>query len=101
MAKQCDLFGTKSKKAANRSHSNVKTLRRQYPNLHTKKYEIPELGKKVEALLCTKGIRTVTKYGTLREAILRTSTAQLSPKFAKLKVELQKISSTASTKKAA
>lgn len=93
MARQCDMFGTKSKKAASRSHSNIKTLRRQYPNLHEKTFEIPELGTKVKALLSTKGIRTITKYGSLKEALLRTSTATLSPKFAKLKEKLQAISS--------
>jgi large subunit ribosomal protein L28 len=98
MAKQCELFGTKSKKAASRSHSNIKTLRRQLPNLHKKTFEIPELRKKVTVLLSTKGLRTIAKYGSLKEALLRTSTATLSPQFALLKKDLQKISS---TKKAA
>lgn len=91
------MFGTKSKKAASRSHSNIKTLRRQDPNLHTKTFELPELGIKVAALLSTKGLRTIAKYGSLGEALLRTSTATLSPKFAKLKTKLQKQSTTKKT----
>ena len=93
MPRQCDIFGTQSKKAANRSHSNTKTLRRQYPNLHKKTIEIPELRMKVTALLSTKGVRTIAKYGSLSEAILRTSTATLSPEFVKLKVKLQALAS--------
>lgn len=97
MPRQCDLFGTKSKKAANRSHSNIKTLRRQYPNLHTKTFELPELRTKVTARLSTKGLRTIAKYGSLSEALLRTTTATLSPEFARLKAKLQAISSTKKT----
>lgn len=33
MGRQCALCGKKPKKAANRSHANNKTLRRQKPNL--------------------------------------------------------------------
>ena len=90
MAKQCDMFGTKSKKAASRSHSNIKTLRRQLPNLHKKTLEVPELNTKVTAQLSTKAVRTITKYGSLSEALLRTSTATLSPEFTRLKARLKK-----------
>ncbi|MBI2436552.1 MAG: 50S ribosomal protein L28 [Candidatus Magasanikbacteria bacterium] len=48
---KCDMCAKGSKKTANRSHSKVKTLRRQKPNLQ-----------KLENLLvCTKCRRTVTK----------------------------------------
>lgn len=37
MARSCELCGRSYHKAASRSHSNIKTLRRQHLNLQTKK----------------------------------------------------------------
>ncbi|PIZ93738.1 MAG: 50S ribosomal protein L28 [Candidatus Magasanikbacteria bacterium CG_4_9_14_0_2_um_filter_41_10] len=51
MARTCDICGKGSKKAASRSHSKIKTIRRQYPNLQ--KVD----GQKV----CTRCIRTTAK----------------------------------------
>lgn len=51
MARICTKCGKGSKKAANRSHSKIKTLRRQKPNLQ-----------KVEGVLvCTRCMRSATK----------------------------------------
>ena len=55
MSRRCDLCERGSIKAASRSHSNIKTLRRQYVNLQTK--EIGGEKKKV----CTKCIKTMKK----------------------------------------
>ncbi|MCK5509971.1 50S ribosomal protein L28 [Candidatus Parcubacteria bacterium] len=55
MAKKCDLCGRGSTKGASRSHSNIKTLRRQNINLQSKKID----GKKVN--ICTKCIKTAVK----------------------------------------
>lgn len=55
MAKTCDICGRGSMKGAQRSHSNIKTLKRQNINLQTKKVE----GKKLK--VCTKCIKTAAK----------------------------------------
>ncbi len=51
MARLCDMCGRGSKRAAIRSHSNIKTLRRQKPNLQ-------KFGDK---RICTRCIRTFKK----------------------------------------
>ncbi|MBI2990324.1 MAG: 50S ribosomal protein L28 [Candidatus Magasanikbacteria bacterium] len=51
MSKVCEHCGKGSQKSATRSHSKIKTLRRQYANLQ--KFE----GKKY----CTRCIRTASK----------------------------------------
>lgn len=55
MAKVCDLCGRSSTKGATRSHSNIKTVRRQHINLQPKRID----GKKM--LLCTKCLKTMVK----------------------------------------
>ena len=55
MAKQCDLCGRSSTKGMSRSHSNVKTLRRQNINLQSK--SVP--GGKIK--VCTKCLKTIAK----------------------------------------
>lgn len=55
MAKTCDLCGRGSTKDASRSHSNIKTTKRQYINLQTKQID----GKKMK--VCTKCLKTMVK----------------------------------------
>ena len=55
MAKKCDICGRASVKDASRSHSNIKTTKRQYINLQSKKID----GKKQK--VCTSCIKTMTK----------------------------------------
>lgn len=55
----------------NVSHSNIKTKRRFYPNLQTKKFYIPEEDKWVTLKVSAAGIRTINKKGiseALKEA---------------------------------
>jgi len=47
------------------SHSNIKTKRRFYPNLQTKKFYIPEEDVWVTLTVSTEGIRTISKKGIL------------------------------------
>ncbi|HEU0126145.1 MAG TPA: 50S ribosomal protein L28, partial [Flavobacterium sp.] len=42
MSRICDLTGKTALKGNNVSHSNVKTKRKFYPNLQTKRFYIPE-----------------------------------------------------------
>jgi len=55
MAKKCDLCGRGATKGASRSHSKIKTLKRQNINLQTKMID----GLKVK--VCTSCIRTMAK----------------------------------------
>ena len=55
MAKKCDLCGRGSTKGAKRSHSNIKTIRRQHINLQTKTID----GKKMK--ICTSCLKTMVK----------------------------------------
>ena len=55
MAKKCDLCGRGSTKGASRSHSKIKTLKRQNINLQSKVIE----GLKVK--VCTSCLRTMEK----------------------------------------
>ena len=55
MAKRCDVCGRGSTKGMKRSHSNVKTLKRQNINLQPRKIE----GEKKK--ICTSCLRTMKK----------------------------------------
>jgi len=55
MAKKCDVCGRGSTKGASRSHSNIKTIKRQHINLQSKRVN----GKKMK--ICTACIRTMAK----------------------------------------
>lgn len=55
MGKKCDLCGRGSTKGASRSHSKVKTLKRQNINLQTKNID----GLKIK--VCTSCLRTASK----------------------------------------
>lgn len=55
MAKKCDLCGRSATKGASRSHSKIKTLKRQNINLQTKMID------GLKARLCTSCIRTMEK----------------------------------------
>ncbi len=58
MSKRCEICKKGSTKGATRSHSNVKTLKRQNRNLQTKNIG----GNKVR--ICTRCLRTLAKNGT-------------------------------------
>jgi ribosomal protein L28 len=61
MARKCDLCGRGSTKDASRSHSNIKTTKRQHINLQAKNVA----GTKLK--VCTKCIKTVKKYNKNNE----------------------------------
>ena len=53
------------------SHSNIKTKRKFYPNLQTKRFYIPEEDKWITLKVSTNGLRTINKKGitaALKEA---------------------------------
>jgi len=63
MSRICDLTGKKAMKGHHVSHSNVKTKRRFYPNLRTKRFYIPEEGQWITLKVSTSAIRTINKNG--------------------------------------
>jgi len=65
MARVCDLTGKKMMVGNNVSHSNIKTKRRFYPNLQTKKFYIPEEEAWVRLKVSTSAIKTINKKGLL------------------------------------
>lgn len=63
MSKVCDLTGKRPISGNYVSHSNHKTRRRFLPNLHKKRFYIPELDTWVKLTVSTKAIRTINKLG--------------------------------------
>jgi large subunit ribosomal protein L28 len=63
MAKVCDLTGKKPITGNHVSHSNRKTKRRFMPNLHTKKFFMPETGEWLTLKVSAAAIRTISKLG--------------------------------------
>lgn len=63
MSKVCDLTGKKALKGHHVSHSNIKTKRRFYPNLHTKRFYIPEEDRWITLKVSTSALRTINKKG--------------------------------------
>ncbi len=55
MAKKCAVCGRGSTKDASRSHSNIKTIRRQYLNLQIKRINGQRLA------VCAKCLKTMAK----------------------------------------
>lgn len=71
MARVCELTGKKVIVGNKVSHSNVKTKRKFFPNLFTKRFYIPEEDKWVTLKISTSALRTINKNGisaTLKEA---------------------------------
>lgn len=63
MARICDLTGKKAMKGNSVSFSNKKTKRRFYPNLHIKRFFVPELGEWITLKVSAAAIRTIDKMG--------------------------------------
>ena len=71
MAKVCQISGKRPRVGNNVSHANNKTKRRFYPNLHTKRFYLPEEDKWVTLKVSTSALRTINKNGitsVLKEA---------------------------------
>jgi len=71
MSRICQITGKKVISGNNVSHSHAKTKRKFQPNLHTKKFFVPETGKWIILMVSANGIRTINKKGisiALKEA---------------------------------
>jgi large subunit ribosomal protein L28 len=63
MSKVCDLTGKRARVGNNVSHANNKTKRLFSPNLHKKKFYIPEEDAFISLKVSTKALRTINKKG--------------------------------------
>lgn len=63
MSRVCQLTGKRPISGHNVSHSNVKTKRVFAPNVHKKRFYIPEVDRWVTLKVSSKAIRTINKLG--------------------------------------
>lgn len=63
MSRICEITGKKVMSGNNVSHSNIKTKRKFYPNLQTKKFYIPEEDCWITLKVSAKGMRIINKKG--------------------------------------
>ena len=63
MSRICDLTGKAALTGNRVSHSNVKTKRKFYPNLQTKRFYIPEEDRWITLKVSTSAIKTINKVG--------------------------------------
>ena len=71
MARVCQITGKRPRVGNNVSHSNIKTKRRFYPNLFTKRFYIPDEDKWITLKVSSTALRTINKKGisaVLKEA---------------------------------
>ncbi|HMN90209.1 MAG TPA: 50S ribosomal protein L28 [Saprospiraceae bacterium] len=63
MSKVCQLTGKRPTSGNKVSHSNRKTRRRFLPNLHKKRFFVPETGEWITLKVSTQALRTINKLG--------------------------------------
>lgn len=71
MSRICQITGKKVISGNNVSHSHIKTKRKFHPNLHTKRFYVPENDEWVTLMVSAAGIRIINKkgiYTALQEA---------------------------------
>lgn len=71
MARVCQITGKRAHSGNNVSHANNRTRRKFYPNLHKKRFFIPEEDKWITLKVSANAIKTINKKGitaVLKEA---------------------------------
>ena len=71
MARVCQITGKRVQTGNNVSHANNRTKRKFYPNLHKKRFFIPEENKWITLKVSANAIKTINKKGitaVLKEA---------------------------------
>lgn len=63
MARVCQITGKRAQVGNNVSHAHNKTKRKFYPNLHKKRFYIPEEDRWITLKVSAKAIRTINKNG--------------------------------------
>lgn len=74
MSRVCEISGKRPRVGNNVSHSNIKTKRKFYPNLHKKRFYIPEEDKWITLKVSTTVMRTINKNGI--SAVLKKARAK-------------------------
>ncbi|MFN8713545.1 MAG: 50S ribosomal protein L28 [Bacteroidia bacterium] len=70
MSKVCQITGKRTIVGNNVSHSNRKTKRTFTPNVHKKRFFLPEENRFITLKVSTSGMRTINKIG-IKEALKR------------------------------
>jgi large subunit ribosomal protein L28 len=65
MSRICEITGKRVMTGNNVSHSNIKTKRKFYPNLQTKKFYVPEEDAWITLKVTAAGIRNINKKGIM------------------------------------
>lgn len=86
MARICEITGKRTASGNNVSHANNKTRRKFYPNLHKKRFFIPEKNQWIEVKVCTSVLRSIDKNGILVVFKKAKERGTLAPKIAKLNI---------------
>lgn len=68
MARKCIFTGKRPNSANKVSHSNIKTKKKQRPNIHTRRMWLDEENRWVRMKLSTRAMRTIRKKGLARYA---------------------------------
>ena len=63
MSKICQITGKKVISGNNVSHSHIRTKRKFHPNLHVKRFFIPEEDKWISLRVSAAGLRIINKKG--------------------------------------
>lgn len=63
MSRVCQITGKRPRTGNNVSHANNKTKRKFYPNLHKKRFYIPEEDKWITLKVSSTALRTINKNG--------------------------------------
>ena len=66
MSKFCSISGKRPLVGNNVSKSNIKTKRRQLPNLQMKSIYVPELGRNIKIKVSVSALKTIDKIGSMR-----------------------------------
>ena len=73
MSKVCDITGKRARSGNNVSKANNKTKRKFFPNLHKKRFYIPEQDTWITLKVSSTALRTINKNGI--NAVLRKARA--------------------------
>ncbi|MFV2145830.1 50S ribosomal protein L28 [Isoptericola sp. G70] len=63
MSARCQVLGTVPGFGHSISHSHVRTKRRFNPNIQSKRYWVPSLGRRVTLRVSAQGIKTIDRDG--------------------------------------
>lgn len=74
MSRVCQITGKRPQVGNNVSHANNKTKRKFYPNLHKKRFFIPEEDKWITLKVSANAIKTINKNGI--SAVLKKAKAK-------------------------